>query len=378
MNDHSSDHRFGVEYRLHGAADLAKQTAERLCADQTIEAPVELLRAVPERASLLGRLEYLETDDATHHRAIISFPVELFGDSCPQLFHTLFGTASLTAGIQVTGLRLPVTLPTGWRGPRYGQTGLRVLVDVHHRPLVCAVLKPLGFSPEQLADLAFHFALGGVDLIKDDQGLADHHFCRFEERVRRCVDAVQRASRQTQRSCLYFPHITGTAEEIAHRLRFAHNAGADGALLCPGLIGHSALHEVTRDPGLALPVMSHPAFLGTYALDRRSGLAPHVLYGELPRLIGADISIFPIYGLNFPVTREDCRLIAEACSKEWGNLAPVFPTAAGRMGEDRIAEMYDTFGRDTVFILGSQVRQDASGITGACTKFMAALEGVAH
>jgi hypothetical protein len=104
----------------------------------------------------------------------------------------------------------------------------------------------------------------------------------------------------------------------------------------------------------------HPAFLGTYAIDRRSGLVPHVLYGQLPRLIGADISIFPIYGLHFPITRDECRRIAEACSIGWGNLAPIFPTAAGRMAEERIKEMYETFGRELVFILGSQIRQDAA------------------
>lgn len=378
MNKPCSGERFCVEYRLYGSAGHAKKTAERLCADQTIEAPVELLHPSQEYTSLLGNLEEFKTEDAMQHCAIISFPIELFGHSCPQLLHTLFGTASLTAGIQVTGLRLPKTLPSGWPGPRYGQTGMRVLADVHHRPLVCAVLKPLGFSPEQLAELAYQFALGGVDLMKDDQGLADHHFCRFEERVRRCVDAVQKAFQETQRPCAYFPHITGTIEEIAQRIRFAQAAGADGAVLCPGLIGYSAVHEITRDPGIALPIISHPAFLGTYAIDRRSGLAPHVLYGQLPRLIGADISIFPIYGLAFPVSRDECRRIADACSMEWGGLAPIVPTAAGRMDGDRIAEMYETFGRELVFILGSQIRQDASGIAGACKRFMTTLEQTAR
>lgn len=378
MNNPCSGDRFCVEYHLHGTAEHAQKTAERLCADQTIEAPRELLHPSQEYAPLLGILEEFRTEDESAHCAVISFPIELFGDSCPQLLHTLFGTASLTAGIQVTGLRLPKTLPGGWPGPRYGQTGLRVLVDVHHRPLVCAVLKPLGFSPQQLADLAFQFALGGVDLIKDDQGLANHQFCRFEERVRRCVDAVQKASRETQRPCLYFPHITGTVEEIAQRIRCAQAAGADGVLLCPGLIGYSVVHEITRDPGIALPIISHPALLGTYAIDRRSGLAPHVLYGQLPRLIGADITIFPIYGLNFPLSRDECRRIADTCSMEWGSLAPTFPTAAGRMGEDRIAEMHETFGRELVFILGSQIRQDAAGIAEACKRFMTVLEQTAR
>ena len=35
-----------------------------------------------------------------------------------------------------------------------------------NRPLVCAVLKPLGRSPKELAKLAAQFVRGGADLIR--------------------------------------------------------------------------------------------------------------------------------------------------------------------------------------------------------------------
>jgi ribulose-bisphosphate carboxylase large chain len=101
------------------------------------------------------------------------------------------------------------------------------------------------------------------------------------------------------------------------------------------------------------------------------------LYGRLPRLIGGDVSIFPIYGQGFSLSRQECLAVAEACTDTWGGVAPILPTAAGRMGEDRIAEMCDTFGREFVFILGSQVREDASGVTKACRRFLASLERIA-
>ena len=71
---------------------------------------------------------------------------------------------------------------------------------------------------------------------------------------------------------------------------------------------------------------------------------------------GADITIYPTYGLNFPISRLDCTQIASACTESWEPLLPIFPTAAGRMGEDRIREMCEVYGRDCVFILGSQIR----------------------
>lgn len=374
MTELLSGQRFQVEYWVSGTAHHAMGIAERLCLDQTIEAPADILPPSHDLSALLGRLEHFETDDADRHRAVLSFPVELFGDSCPQLLHTLFGTASLIPGIQARELFLPSILPSGWPGPRFGMRGLRQLTGVSHRPLVCGVLKPLGFAPVQLAELASQFVLGGVDLIKDDQGLADHPFCPFEERVRRCVEAVQRASEERQRPCLYFPHLSGTPEEIIQRARFVQAAGADGVLMCPGLVGYGVVHELARDQGFALPVIAHPAFLGTYTLDPASGLSPRLLYGRLPRLIGADVSIFPGFGPDFPLSRQDCLTIADACTDAWGDLMLMGPTAAGRMGVDRIAEMCDAFGREFVFILGSQIRQDPSGVTGACERFLSLLE----
>jgi len=100
------------------------------------------------------------------------------------------------------------------------------------------------------------------------------------------------------------------------------------------------------------------------------GLAPSVLYGRLPRLAGADITIYPTYGLNFPISRLDCTQIAAACTESWGSLRPIFPTAAGRMGEDRIREMCEVYGRDCVFALGSQVRESPEGIAASCEHFM--------
>ena len=58
-----------------------------------------------------------------------------------------------------------------WRGPRFGIDGLRKAVGVLGRPLLCGVLKPLGRSPQELAQLATQFVEGGVDVIKGRSGV---------------------------------------------------------------------------------------------------------------------------------------------------------------------------------------------------------------
>ena len=368
-----SGDRFSVEYHLAGTESQARSMADRLCADQTIEAPLSLLQSCQIPAGLLGLVEEFSHEEESRHRARISFPVELFGHSFAQMLHTLFGTASLTPQVQVADIHLPAQLPEGWPGPRHGISGIRTMTDVANRPLACAVLKPLGLSPEALAELAHSFARGGVDMVKDDQGLGDHAFSPFEERVQRCVASIRDASRSTGRTCLYFPHVIGTLEDIRNQAQFAKQAGADGILLSPGLMGYQALHDLSRHTSNALPIMSHPAFLGTYAMTPTQGIAPSVLYGRLPRLAGADITIYPTYGSNFPISRRDCTQIASACTNSWGPLQPILPTAAGRMGGDRIREMYELYGRDCVFILGSQIRESSEGIAASCERFMQSL-----
>lgn len=365
-----SGDRFAVEYRLTGSESHARALSERLCADQTIEAPPSLLRDSPIPTGLLGTVEHFVREAASCYRATLSFPVELFGHTYPQLLHTLFGTASLTRAIQVANIRLPERMPHGWPGPRFGIAGLRELARVQDRPLVCAVLKPLGYSPQMFADLARSFTLGGIDVIKDDQGLGNHSFCPFKERVSLTIGAIRDATSGTARRCLYFPHVVGSFDDIRQQAAFAKQAGADGILLSPGLIGYETLHELSRQDDLALPIMSHPAFLGTYAMNPESGLAPNVLYGQLPRLAGADISIYPTYGLDFPVTQQDCALIGASCTQRWEPLRAMFPTAAGRMDQDRISEMCSFYGQEFVFVLGSQIRENPDGIVAACRRFM--------
>ena len=76
-----SGDRFSVEYHLAGTELQAHGMAERLCADQTIEAPLSLLQSCQIPAGLLGRVEELSREEESCHRARISFPVELFGHS---------------------------------------------------------------------------------------------------------------------------------------------------------------------------------------------------------------------------------------------------------------------------------------------------------
>lgn len=369
-----SGQRFAVEYYLDGSIDEARRRADLLCIDQTVEAADHVIPDGPIRNELLGRVEHIEGVGEGVHAALLTFPVELLDGTMSTLLHMSFGMASLQGGVRLANLILPDAALTRIPGPRLGVAGLRAQLEVPARPLLCAVLKPLGLSPDALAELAYEFALGGVDFIKDDQSLGDHPFCPFEERVARCAEAVTAASKETGRHCLYAPHISGPWPTLLERAARAKQLGAGALLICPGLTGYDAVAALSDLEALSLPLILHPDFLGSHYVSRDSGIAPAVLFGLLPRLAGADISIYPTYGVGYPVTQADCRGIAQACRAELGMLSRTFPTAAGRMNASRIQEMTALYESDVVFILGSDIRRDPTHIRNACRTFLRLLE----
>jgi ribulose-bisphosphate carboxylase large chain len=154
--------RFAVDYQFVGNEAKARRNAELVCIDQTVEAPAELISEGFIRDHILGRIERFQPSESHGYKAVISFPLELLNGHCSQLLNVAFGITSLKRGVRLTRLHLPDAALHGWTGPRFGRPGLRDLVGVRDRPLVCGVLKPLGLPIEALADLAYQFALGGA------------------------------------------------------------------------------------------------------------------------------------------------------------------------------------------------------------------------
>ena len=357
VNLELSGERFRVRYRLTGDEREVRAKAEDICIEQTIEFPAALVTGGDIRGQIFGRIESLEPAGANVHIATISYAVETSGFELPQLLNVIFGNTSIKPGVRVERLALSPRLLAAFRGPRFGVAGIRRLVGAPARPLLATALKPMGLPAATLADIAYRFALGGMDLIKDDHGLANQSFTPFRERVERCAEAVARANRETGGHCLYLPNITGPFEAIMENARFAKQAGAGGFLVSPGLVGLDTLRRLADDDSLALPIMSHPALQGSFVTSDDSGMAHEVIFGQIARLAGADASIFPNYGGRFAFTREQCRAIAEACAEPMGTWPAILPTPGGGMDLARIPDMLETYGRDVIFLIGGALHQ---------------------
>jgi ribulose-bisphosphate carboxylase large chain len=351
-----SGERFRVRYLLTGTEEEARATAEVVCVEQTAEFPAALIPDGDIRDHIVGQLEDFEASGAgrgvERFAATISFAVESAGSDLPQLFNLLLGTTGLQSGIRVDRFELPDSLLALYRGPRFGQRGWREVLHVPDRPLLCTAIKPMGLSPQHLADMAYRCALGGLDIIKDDHGITDLAFCPFEERVERCSEAVAKANRETGLHCVYAANVTTSADRIVERALFAKQAGAGALMIAPGLTGFDAMRQLADDGRIGLPILSHPTFCGSLVFHPNGGFSHYAFYGQMQRLAGADASIYANYGGRFSVSREDCQAIIDGCRDPMGHIKPIHPVPGGGMTLKRIPELREMYGSEVIFLVG--------------------------
>jgi len=370
--------RFSVIYHIIGKNEAeAYRQAQDICVEQTVEYPYELLPSGFIKNEIVGKIETFSLlPDAKSYRVEISYAVETTAYELTQLLNVIFGNISLKPGILVERLNLPDCLLDTFSGPRFGRDGLRKILGVYDRPLLFAAIKPMGLSAEQLANIVYQCAVGGMDIIKDDHGLSNQIFAPFEERVRLCSEAVQRANQHTGRNSLYIPNVTGPIDKILERSRFAKKAGAGGLLLAPGLTGLDTLRWLSQDTELALPIFSHPAFQGSYVINAAQGvgLSHYVIYGQLSRLAGADAVVYPNFGGRFSFSMEECQNIVAATQDAMGHLKPIFPAPGGGMTLERIPELMKVYGKEVLFLMGGGLFKPGRSLADNCKAFLALVE----
>ncbi|KXX64417.1 RuBisCO large subunit C-terminal-like domain-containing protein [Marichromatium gracile] len=365
-----SGERLTATYHLRASAAEAEARARAICVEQTVEFPPELIAEAAIHDQVIGEVRALRPLAPGRFELVVAYPVEAAGGELTQLINLLFGNISIQPGVRLVDLELPPGLAAGYRGPRFGREGLRACCGDPARPLLCTALKPMGRSPAELAELAYRLACGGIDLIKDDHGLTDQSFCRFEPRVRLCAEAVARANRECGGHTRYLPNVTAPAGELRARAQLARAAGAGGLLVCPGLVGFDAMRALADDDTLGLPILAHPAFQGAHCANPDGGLAHGVLYGLFNRLAGADATIFPSWGGRFAYTAEECRALVAGASRPFAGLRPILPVPAGGMRLDRVGELLEFYGRDAILLIGGDLHR--GDLSANCARFVAA------
>lgn len=354
-----SGEKFTVTYQVTGDEKEAHTRALEICYEQTVEFPADLTPKSINDA-IVGQIVEFRPLTAFSHSVTISYPRECAGEELVQLLNIIFGNTSIKPGVRVERIDLPPKMLANYRGPRFGRQGLRNLLQVTERPLLCTALKPMGYPTEALAALAYQFALGGIDIIKDDHGLANQSFAPFKERVEACAEAVRSANEKTGYHSIYMPNISAPYDQLLEHAFTAKKLGAGGLMVAPGLIGFDAMRSLADNDDLALPAMSHPALLGSFTASPQNGISHFALYGQINRLAGADITVFPSWGGRFSFSREECSAIVHGSNESMGKIASIFPAPGGGMTMERIPEMLEVYGREVIFLIGGGLHRHSN------------------
>ena len=336
--------------------------ARDIALEQTVELPSDCITPDIEQG-VVGQVEEVGCRGGDVWNAVISYSIGAVGRDVTQLFNLLFGNISLKSGVLVTDVSLPEQLLSRLPGPSFGIDGLRrVCAADESRPLSCAALKPVGMTTEKLAELCYQFALGGIDIIKDDHGLANQDPAPFQERVKRCQDAVQRGNRETGGNSVYFPNLASHRTEFDEDIRLLNSLGIAGVLVSPLLIGLDAVTYLATTGGLA--VLSHPALSGAF-FHPDHGITPDLLLGKLFRVIGSDGVIYPNVGGRFVLTESTCSAINANLRAPLGEVRPAFPVPAGGIDVARVPYWVDQYGPDTIFLIGGSLYRQPDLVTAA-------------
>jgi 2,3-diketo-5-methylthiopentyl-1-phosphate enolase len=333
----------------------------------------------------------LGIDERTHvpgkpyeYYLTIGFPSANTEGDIPSLLTMIFGKISMDGKIRLEQIQFPDDYLKG-KGPRFGTGGIREKVGEPAKPLAMAIFKPcVGLSPAELAKMFYELASGGMHLVKDDEILPDLSICPTEARLAACLEASQRAKRETGQTTLYAVNLTAAPSKIIAKARKLAKEGAQCFLLNVLSYGYGVLEEL-REVGI--PIMAHPALAGALCGAWDTGMSYAVVLGSLMRLGGADIVLFPSSYGTVALPADDTRSIKEALTWSMGPVVKSFPAPSAGIHPGLVPKILQDYRNDVIINAGGGVHGHPKGARAGAKAFRQAIDwtvkrgnlgGIAH
>lgn len=307
----------------------------------------------------------------------IAYPYTNFGSSFAMLMSSVIGEISSSGKIKLLDLEFPDTFLKSFKGPKFGVQGIRDLLSVQDRPLLINMIKPCtGLTPKETAKLAYDAALGGVDLLKDDELMANPPYCPFSERVKYVMEALEKADQLKGEKTLYALNITDRTEKLKENALLAIENGANCLMVSYNTIGLDAARMLAEDPAINVPILAHSNFSGALCESPWNGVSNNLIGATLPRLAGLDmIIILTPYG-KFPVQMDKFISTCYKMVSPLGHIKPAFPLPGGGTMPGHIEDMIQKFGNDVVIAAGGAIHSHPMGATAGARAFRQGIDEV--
>lgn len=362
--------RFTVTYHVRADAASIEARALAIAVEQSVEMPLAAIDDPVVLSDIVGTVEDITDQGGGRFVVRVGLALDTVGRDSGQLLNMAFGNTSLHDDVTLADIDIPAELLAAFGGPNQGIAALRHRLDARGRALTGSALKPQGLDPARLGLLAEQFAQGGIDFVKDDHGLANQDYSTFAHRVRACTEGIRRGVRATGHPTRYVPSLSGDLDQMRTQATLARNEGLDCLLLAPMICGFPAFQALRKGfPDMAF--MAHPSLGGA------ARIAPDLLIGKLFRVMGGDAVIFPNHGGRFGYAPETCRRLAENARGPVHGIRPALPVPAGGMTLDRVTEMLDFYGPDTMLLIGGNLLMARENIARETERFARAVADAA-
>src|SRR4030043_2451319 len=271
----------------------------------------------------------------------LAYPVENIGSQIPMLLTTVFGNISMMGETKLIDLSLPRKFVDGLPGPQFGVKGIRKLLGVPERPLLITMIQPsTGITPEQGAELFYQAGLGGTDIIKDAEVLADTGFSPFLKRVELYLRMAKRTYEETGQKILYTVNVTDEPQRCLNKAVAAVEAGANGLMVNYLPAGIGILSSLARNPKIRVPILAHLDFGGALYASPFHGISSHLIYGKLARLAGADMITLPTPYGKFAISREKYMKMVIALHHPIPGKERTWPIAGGAIKPGHLPQLF--------------------------------------
>lgn len=291
-------------------------------------------------------------------RVVIAHPHGNFGARLPNLLSAVLGEGIFFAPgipiIRLEDIRFPDAYLAQFEGPQFGVAGVRQQLRAFDRPIFFGVIKPnIGMPPEPFAQLGYEGWLGGLDIAKDDEMLADAPYSPLAERAALLGAARRRAEQETGVPKGYLANITDEVDRVAALHDVAVQAGANFVMVNAMPVGVSGVRALRRVA--QVPIVTHFPFIAAFSRVPAYGVHSRVIT-RLQRLAGSDIVIMPGFGDRMMTPEHEVFENVRACLEPMGPIRPSLPVPGGSDSAATLEDVYRRVGTtDFGFVPGRGV-----------------------
>ncbi|MDD3840794.1 MAG: RuBisCO large subunit C-terminal-like domain-containing protein [Clostridia bacterium] len=321
--------------------------------------------------------EYVVPPDAKTRTYIIqiAYPIVNFGSQLSMMMSTVVGNISLAGQIKLIDLYLPKKYVEGFKGPKFGIGGVRKLLGIPKRPLLNNMIKPCtGYTPEVGVKLFREAAIGGVDIVKDDELIADASFNTIEQRVKLYMEAEKEVYQEKGEKTLYSVNVTDDIPKVFENAKRAIELGCNAIMINFVATGIPVLRALAEDPDINVPILAHMDVAGAYHMSPEFGISSHIMLGKLARLAGADIVVHPAPYGKATVLPEKFSKIALNLSFPMYHIKPTFPMPSGGITPPNVPKVIKDLGPNIVIGSGGGIHAHPQGPTAGARAFRQAID----